>query len=1041
MKKEIGIGINISSKDAAKRLGEVEQKLARLNQTARDAKKSGKVSADSFGRIRKAQIDLQETAKGLRKELRDQAKAFQSAKFPTDSILGLKQRYRELFREIQGLSKADPRFNEKSKEAAALSNEINRLSKRAGAFKDNIGRYAEDLGPLFNTLQTGLAAGFGAIFAGNFATSFAEGAAQITESIEKIRVLRGEVQQLTQTGQAEGDRITARIQSIADAFNLDAQEVLIASNSLTKQLTGDFEESFNLIEKGLLAGGNANGEFLDCVKEYPAFFREAGASGEQFISTITQGVQEGVFSDKSVDLLKEFNLRIRELTPVSQKALEQIGISSQEIQRVVQEEGVIGAFDLVQERLEGFRDDAPEVGAILADVFAGPGEDAGIQFIRGLDLSKTSLEDLADTSSEYLKQQQAQLEAQKELSTALVELSNVSGGYIARLKILGTQVLTQVLQGFIAFLNALKEIPTFLNDNKVALGALAGGLILMNKNLIVSSALTLKDAAVKKGAVIATNAQVVAQRALNFVLRANPIGIVITALGLLAVAFKTAYDRSAEFRAIVAGSFAVLKEFAEIAKESFSNFLGIFSDLGEGNFKGAFERFKTSFKQSNPIGFFMEQGGRLKGAFKEGYTNKLGEEISKGTEEEITKAGPGLEKAGEKAGDKAGEGFNKGLSQAAATSLDGLNAKLTKLQEQLNRAPNADAYSDYLAKIRQVQQAIDITTASFIRFDDARLGLTASLTAIDSTSEGATNEQLLGSVISTLDLEAQAEQSRVKQNEEAINAIKASSREENLKKRKEQFDRELQAETEFREAQQAITSEAFASVGDLVSNFISDQDATFRDFLKGLVLSLLDALEKTILMLTVEAQAKAVTSQAGVPGAGLALGLAKAALVTGVIKGIFGGIKSSIQSFYTGGVVQGLPDYSNGGRIANRANIPVQPGGDRVFATLKPGEMVLTEGQQEKVKGMAGLDIFSRAGVPGASLGGAIVTPQLVNPNTAMAAAAPGPARLDPEEVRRQGDLIANTVGAKVYASVLKGYQEARQREERFKALKKNIGE
>lgn len=60
----------------------------------------------------------------------------------------------------------------------------------------------------------------------------------------------------------------------------------------------------------------------------------------------------------------------------------------------------------------------------------------------------------------------------------------------------------------------------------------------------------------------ATNVMTVAQKALNVAMRANPIGIVITALTLLVAGFIYAYKRSETFRNIVNGALGAVKKVA-----------------------------------------------------------------------------------------------------------------------------------------------------------------------------------------------------------------------------------------------------------------------------------------------------------------------------------------------------------------------------------------------------------------------------------------------------------------------------------------------
>jgi len=42
-----------------------------------------------------------------------------------------------------------------------------------------------------------------------------------------------------------------------------------------------------LAKDGFIAGADANGEFLENLKEYPAYFKEAGISASQFIAITT----------------------------------------------------------------------------------------------------------------------------------------------------------------------------------------------------------------------------------------------------------------------------------------------------------------------------------------------------------------------------------------------------------------------------------------------------------------------------------------------------------------------------------------------------------------------------------------------------------------------------------------------------------------------------------------------------------------------------------------------------------------------------------
>ena len=105
-----------------------------------------------------------------------------------------------------------------------------------------------------------------------------------------------------------GDDLKAfrnEVQAVADSFNADFRETLIATNALSKQFGISANEALQLVKDGFLSGADANGEFLDTLKEYPAYFKEAGISADQFVAIVAQTNKMGIFSDKGVDAIKE----------------------------------------------------------------------------------------------------------------------------------------------------------------------------------------------------------------------------------------------------------------------------------------------------------------------------------------------------------------------------------------------------------------------------------------------------------------------------------------------------------------------------------------------------------------------------------------------------------------------------------------------------------------------------------------------------------------------------------------------------------------
>lgn len=292
-----------------------------------------------------------------------------------------------------------------------------------------------------------------------------------------------EATRLTQqfTGKS-GDDLKAfrnEVQAVADSFNADFRETLIATNALSKQFGISANEVLQLVKDGFLSGADANGEFLDTLKEYPAYFKEAGISADQFVAIVAQTNKMGIFSDKGVDAIKEANLRLREMTTATAAALDGIGISSEQVQKDLQT-GTKTTFDVIQdvsEKLAELPDNAATVGAAIADIFGSPGEDAGLQYLRTLKDISTNMDEVKGKAGVWAQLQEEQLQSQIELQNALSGLFDATGGNFETLttqaKVLVNQGLTAIIKGVIDVVNYLIE----LYNESVLIRAIWNGIV------------------------------------------------------------------------------------------------------------------------------------------------------------------------------------------------------------------------------------------------------------------------------------------------------------------------------------------------------------------------------------------------------------------------------------------------------------------------------------------------------------------------------------------------------------------------------------
>lgn len=292
-----------------------------------------------------------------------------------------------------------------------------------------------------------------------------------------------EATRLTQqfTGKS-GDDLKAfrnEVQAVADTFGADFRETLIATNALSQQFGISANEALQLVKDGFLSGADANGEFLDTLKEYPAYFKEAGISADQFVAIVAQTNKMGIFSDKGVDAIKEANLRLREMTTATAAALDGIGISSEQVQKDLQT-GTKTTFDVIQDvsaKLAELPDNAATVGAAIADIFGGPGEDAGLQYLRTLKDISTNMDEVKGKAGILAQLQEEQLQSQIELQNALSGLFDATGGNFETLttqaKVFVNQGLTAIIKWVIDIINYFIE----LYNESVLIRAIWNGIV------------------------------------------------------------------------------------------------------------------------------------------------------------------------------------------------------------------------------------------------------------------------------------------------------------------------------------------------------------------------------------------------------------------------------------------------------------------------------------------------------------------------------------------------------------------------------------
>lgn len=378
----------------------------------------------------------------------------------------------------------------------------------------------------------------------NTVSTVSSALSQFSDRMKGLQSANIAITQLTGKTGEEMVKLRSKVQAVSEHFGTDFNETLRAANALSKGFGISMEDAMKLVQDGLVSGANAGGDFIDTVREYPRYFKEAGLSAEDFIAITANAAQQGVFSDKGVDTIKEGNLRIREMTTATADALNGIGISAEKVQADLQA-GSITTFDVMQmvaAKLNELPASSAAVGTAIADIFGGPGEDAGLEYIKTLANIQLNMDAVKAATQGTAEQQERQIQMQENLKNGLSGLIDLSAIY--------TDVKPYV------------DLTAQIGMAAMGIGGLIKTVKAMNIQQAILKTRIVAVAAAQKMVTIATTAWTAVQKVLNLVLTANPIGLIITAIGALVAALIAAYKNCEGFRKIVDKVWEAIKPLA-----------------------------------------------------------------------------------------------------------------------------------------------------------------------------------------------------------------------------------------------------------------------------------------------------------------------------------------------------------------------------------------------------------------------------------------------------------------------------------------------
>lgn len=518
------------SRGTAEELKKVTTELANLENQGKQNEEEYKNLAKRQDELRKSMQDteatiksaavaersLREERKGANAELNKQIRDFKKfgQEIPLDSIEGLSRRYSELRTQLRlvpknirllekefgrsdkALSTLNPEireavieFRDLSKEAKDTKQEILNFDQGINDFSSNIGNYKSaleslNLGSIFGkggTAALGFAdaftggglGGFGAIGelaqalgpGGRLVAGAAAGAALIGDYVFDItreyERLFDTVTKVTGAQGAQLVEVTARAKTTSEVFGIEFEQVLESVNNTQKAFGDSFNETFDSIEAGLLAlgSGEAQQTFIESLREYPQLIEQANFSLDEFIALSIVQQKRGLFDDKLIDSVKEANIALEEFTEAQSTAVKE-ALGEDFAQDFAQRlrDGTLTTKDAIIELGDNLIEsgaDLEDYAQITADVFKGAGEDAGgfgEIYEAVADAVELANDGLSSSITAYSERQRDALEATRDLNTEQAILAGQFAGLgtsfdsiITKSKAFGTSLLNDII--------------------------------------------------------------------------------------------------------------------------------------------------------------------------------------------------------------------------------------------------------------------------------------------------------------------------------------------------------------------------------------------------------------------------------------------------------------------------------------------------------------------------------------------------------------------------------------------------------------------
>lgn len=373
-----------------------------------------------------------------------------------------------------------------------------------------------------------------------FASSSAESLNDVAAGMTAVK---------TSTGLAgeELEAATGYALSLENALGFEVAESSRTASALMKNFGLTAKEAYNLITIGAQEGANKNGDLMDILNEYSAQYAALGLSADEFMSSLIDGAEAGVFSvDKVGDAVKEFNIRAKDGSETSAEAFELLGMDAEAMTAKFAAGGdtartaffeVVNALDSMSDPIEKNTAAVGLFGTMYEDLEAGI-----LPVLANIEGGTLEMHDAigtvaSDAQSLSDKWQQAGNSIQAAFTSAVEPaITGISGG------------LADVVSGFGTFLNEHPAVTKAITAIGVGLGVAVVAIA-----AVATASLTAIPAVAALGTAISAAIWPITAIAAGV---AAVVGVVL----LLADAFSAAEDETAGMTATTRAQYYELQD-------------------------------------------------------------------------------------------------------------------------------------------------------------------------------------------------------------------------------------------------------------------------------------------------------------------------------------------------------------------------------------------------------------------------------------------------------------------------------------------------